>query len=420
MTLLFQATLIGIVAWFLLIAFQNKQMISILFTGTLAITIMSIIGIESGKTAVSLGVVMLGFLIFIISQRKIQIRKINIIALVIFCLFSMFVIFSVTYSPAMGQEYGLWKLRQFLILIFIPALLMLLGFKMKSGELRRIEWLIILTTLITAVFLLFNFLTGNNSLEASWFERQSLGESNPIWLSRFLSLGILVLQAPRFQSRPLLVYGASGFMLIAALLTGSKTVLFFTIPIVILYKIVNGSLRKKLAMNLVLISGVVIAVVAFLSTINAQALIRRFSLESNTIDLRASMYQESFNSFLKSSDIHHLVGNGLGTIGNSLGYFYVRVYPHNLFLELLFEFGILGFGLFLAQVVFACMLYLSGIKNWVFFAYIMHVLFSLTSGDLVSNSLMFIFFALYIVSHSDLRRAERDKTEEAKPISKVS
>src|SRR5690606_34402204 len=156
--------------------------------------------------------------------------------------------------------------------------------------------------------------------------------------------------------------------------------------------------RKKVLNSFIMIVLISIVLSSFLKSFNADAILLRFSLESNTVEQRTILYDTAFNSY-KSGNLFNIVfGNGGGTIGSSLGYAYERIYPHNLLIEILFELGLIGLIVFMLQIFYSIKLFYKGHRNWLFVAYILFLFYSLTSGDLVANNFVFILFSLYLVS----------------------
>lgn len=397
--------LLGYIIKSLFVNLRKIRVIGLIMVGVLSVTLMSIMDIGSGRLAISFGIIGISVFTLLFFKKNIELSKLNLMGIFLLCLFLFSFLFSYIYSPASGSEYGVWKIRQFLILAFIPAILILIVGKIKDKEMEVIERFIAFTSIVTALVVLYNAYTagGLSLFQSDWFERQTIGEMNPIWLSRFLGLGLLVLQSPRFEKKPLLVLVTSILLIVASLMTGSKTVLYFTIPIIILYRLISGGITKKLIINLVIFSGMASVVWWFINSINSQAFSNRFSLQSGTIGQRETLYQTSFESFMQSNGFNMLFGNGGGTIGASLGYGFVREYPHNLLIEVLYELGLFGFLTFISIVLLAIIVFIRGKRNWLFFAFVIHFLFSLTSGDLASNDLVFVMFALYLISDKEVR-----------------
>lgn len=416
--ILLNGVLLLLIARTIFSSFKNVKIIALLFVGLLSVTLLSIMGIDTGRMVIAYGIIALAiFLIAFYSKNWIYTKE-NLMGIVLISLFFAIFMISFFYSPAASSEYGIWKIRQFVFLAYIPAFLILLAGKLKEKEMLQIENFIIFTAVATAMVVLVNVISsGQLDAQSEWFDRQSIGEMNPIWLSRFLGLGLLILQIPRFDKKPFMVLSLSLILVVASLLTGSKTVLYFTLPIVIIYRIVSTGLSKRMIFNIAIFSSLAIVLILFFSSINSAAFVNRFSLESGTIGMREIMYQTSFNAYLNSDAVNVIFGNGGATIAASLGFDYVRQYPHNLLIEVLYELGFVGLCLLLLQVIFAVILFIKGKRNWVFFAYILHFLFSLTSGDLATNDLVFTFFALYLVSEtSELKRTIKKRKKAIKIV----
>src|SRR5690625_1361954 len=197
---------------------KNVKVIGLIIVGVLSVTLMSITGLDSGRMAISFGIIGISVFLLVIFRQRITLTKLSLAGMILLSLFLASFLVSYLYSPAAGSEYGIWKIRQFVILAFIPAILILIVGKMKKHEIASIENFIIFACIVTASAVLYNvYLEGGlNILQGDWFNRQSIGEMNPIWLSRFLGLGLLVLQTPRFEKKPWLVLPLSVLLIITS------------------------------------------------------------------------------------------------------------------------------------------------------------------------------------------------------------
>lgn len=383
---------------------KNKFNISLILIGSIsATTLLTMISLDSGKTIISLSIYALSiFLYFIYNKKNILNTKASRFGLILVVLFYIFFLGTYLYSDASSYSYGIWKLTQFTTLALLPSILILINGKLEKKEVIHIENFIIIACVITSLVLVIqNLFYNQSSLNSVWYNRQTIGDINVIWLGRFLSLGLLLLQVPRLESKTMVVYGLSAIILVGSLLTGSKIVLYITIPTVILYKFFNNQINiKKIRKSIVMVLFIVITLFLFLRNYNEDMIMLRFSLASNTVGQRLFLYKNSINAFLSGGIFETLFGNGGGTIGASLGFAYERVYPHNLLIEILYELGIFGFVLFISQLLYAILLFLKGKRNWTFFAYIMFFLFSLTSGDLVANNYIFLFYSLFLITNN--------------------
>ncbi|MCX7748533.1 MAG: hypothetical protein N2645_16845 [Clostridia bacterium] len=394
--ILIASIIVGVV-----IAFKNRYSVAMLSIGLFLSTILSSIGIESNRMLLMYFVFGLSIFIFVISREKLAVNKAVFCSMGVITLFLAVYLFSFTYSMAVDSEYAWWKFRGHLSLSFIPVVILLLIGYFKKKEREFIEKFIIFVSTIFSIYLFYLFLTNRNAIiEGAWFQRQTIGSVNPIWLARFMSIGFIILQTKQYGRKPLLSIGLSLLILSSSLLTGSKIILFMTVPIGLYIRFQNSGFKRAVLKNIVFIGIFTVLAICFLNIFNSDAILRRFSLQSNTIDQRIALYQMTFNAYLYKGNLWF--GNGIGTIGDSLGLGFVRWYPHNLFLELLYEIGITGVFTYLLQVVFMIVTFIRMKNNWLFWAYILNFLFSLTSGDLVSNNLMYLFFALYILSNKNI------------------
>src|SRR5699024_8388966 len=120
-------------------------------------------------------------------------NKKKIIGFALIYIFYFYYLFSFFHSPGMAMTYGLWKLRQFSVLAILPALLILLRGKYNNNELNIIENIILFSSVLLSLLLIKEFLINiENFIGTDWFIRQTVGNINVIWLSRYLGLALII------------------------------------------------------------------------------------------------------------------------------------------------------------------------------------------------------------------------------------
>src|SRR5690606_26304668 len=114
---------------------------------------------------------------------------------------------------------------------------------------------------------------------------------------------------------------------------------------------------------------------------------------------------------------NYLFGNGLGSVTYPLSYGYEnRDYPHNVNIEMLYEFGIIGVITYNLIIFFPVALALlrrdrSKLVNAYITLVLLFYLYSQTSGDLVTNTLSFIFgsYLIYLLLNNPLYETSLSK-----------
>ncbi len=381
--------------------FLKNDKVSLVFLSTVSSTILSIINLSSGKLLASITLVSLAIFLSIYSKDKITIDLYTKIFVLLLFAFVLYMLLSLIFSSGTDKSYGSWKFTQFIVLGVLPSMAFLFCKSDFKNSLATIERIMINFSMIISIYLIVNFIlnSGLQSLNNQWFERQSVGDANQIWITRFLGIGLLIIHSDKFRNKSLKVYGMSVLFITAAFLTGSKIILFFILPLTLLYKITQVRKSKNLIGIITFISLITILFFVVLRYVNMDSLLRRFSLESNTTFDRLDMWRSVLNYYYQNNRL--FFGSGLGTVGIALTGFSVRTYPHNLFVEILFELGILGLLIFMLLIFLGFTLVINNIdskkNSWVIYAFILQILYSMTSGDLASNIQLFQFLALLIL-----------------------
>lgn len=367
-------------------------------------TLVSIMGIESFRT---LGYLILMFVCAVFLVKNNPTLKINLFPekksylLVVMTFIFVFVANSV-FSKAIGGTYYFQKLVGTLLFIFLPMLMIVLCKDKKSSGEVLVSFLII-SSIITAFILIYNaYLFGFEKIfEANFFPRLSTSEeTNPIWLGRFISIGLILNVV--FTKRRLTKILIALLLIVSVIFTGSKSVLIFPIITIFIYFNFlnsNKSVADKFK-NFGLIIIIVSAITYILMSLNPAALERRFSTNSGTINDREGRYDIVLDAY--NEEENYLFGNGIGSVSYPLSYSYnERDYPHNINIEMLYEFGIIGVLLFNILLIFPLILLVrkrnrSKLINSYVSLVILFMLYAQTSGDLIVNNIPFIF-GVYLI-----------------------
>src|SRR5699024_173557 len=118
----------------------------------------------------------------------------------------------------------------------------------------------------------------------------------------------------------------------------------------------------------------------------------------------ASARTDRFNAAIELWKGNFLIGNGFGSFGEYYGSNIVHDYPHNLFLELLSELGLVGLLVFGALLLVALIRFIKlgkmkDIRNnnlyvTVAIAFLVIFINSMVSGDINGNRIMLTFVSI--------------------------
>jgi hypothetical protein len=122
--------------------------------------------------------------------------------------------------------------------------------------------------------------------------------------------------------------------------------------------------------------------------------------EAQSFSSREMLWTKALSGTASSSPEKLVFGNGVG----DYGYLYTardaKVYPHNIFMEIMYEFGIIGLLLFTSALIYIVLKnrefrnYSSPELKWIFITFYFFFIRSLTTGSISGN---FIFFAYIIL-----------------------
>lgn len=320
-------------------------------------------------------------------------------------LFLLYLLFSVTYTYSIN--YGLSK-----VLILT---LWLVSFTTLSKLIIDNFYHFLLFTFVSLVIVLLLFYNSFGSpLEIMKnvysFYRLQDEETNPNSYSRFLGFGVLAsLFLLSYQKDKkymvILIIPFIALALSYMFFSGSKGPLLALIFCLFFnYVILNNFSVKKL----LIVSVIVFFTISLPSLISSSNLndffIQRFINYEGSLEGRNERYLFVINKFNENSvnDLTRLLlGNGSGNFSFAFDGADIRSYPHNIFLEVIYEYGIIGL-VFLLNVVISpfvkCVVYSISFKNkilkilLVFWVYTL--ITSMVSSDLAGNFLLFGFSIL--------------------------
>ncbi|MCS7232322.1 MAG: O-antigen ligase family protein [Elusimicrobiota bacterium] len=354
-------------------------------------------------------------IIFLVLKRKINVIPISIRILGVYILFISLGIIGLLYTPAPG--YGTDKILRFLFITSPGFFISLILFKNRETYKRFMSIFIILAIIMTLDIITgglspgqigFGTALGSNYLAVGRISGIALLYSmsflllNRKFLSKMLFFLILVIFIfNMFISGgrgPLLALGLSIFLISMYLLTQFK------------FKDKDLVIEKRkakffyLILNICFSSLIVILIFkSYFETIFFRlSLLERLSGES--IEERLRLYETAIKSI--DNAFNFIFGWGIGGFSALYkGHDELRIYPHNIFLEIISELGFLGLFSFLIILIHSLSTAFNNLKIskteedfFLSLSYISGLFFMLFnssfSGDINDNRLLFVFLGL--------------------------
>ncbi|WP_160714450.1 hypothetical protein [Chitinophaga solisilvae] len=213
------------------------------------------------------------------------------------------------------------------------------------------------------------------------------GLNNPIWFSRFIGmLMIVLLYCEKPTNKNVVLYFSS--ILIALFLMfagGSRGPL---LAVIITYCFIKSYLVSKKKIILILTLIVLLILIGF-------KFVGGYLFETNFYSLSERVNLVGLFSSLK---FDYLKGNGIGSYSISFFGKDVVQYPHNVFLELFIENGIIGVLIF---IVVMGIFFKKFQPNIITFLCFFYFLSSLPSGDIPGNNNLYILLYLSIYARGN-------------------
>lgn len=322
-------------------------------------------------------------ILIIFFHKKTKINKKTIVFIFLLC-----TIVSIGLARSDLGQYSIYKALILIIkaisLILIPSFIPLSDKKNFFTGLSRSLFPILI---ILSFYSLINFSSFNTN------NRLEINQLNPIWISRMVLEFLLI---SIFIKKNSLKRTLSFAIIILPILytSGSKGPILAFVCVILLYFLTNFNSGK-----IFLFVTISIPIFVFLwrqtELLNSEFFISRFlsiipngssinEYESN----RLVFIPYLLGNFLLSDWFTILVGKG---IGQSSFYMFgyipnIRFYPHNIVIEILLEFGILGLLLFV-MLLFQ----LFSIKSNFRYFLLYYLINSMFSGDIILNEFIFLY-----------------------------
>ena len=344
--------------------------------------------------AVFLYIIVMGYL----SNKTMS--SINLIPSNIAMLFVFYLLITLMYTTSLN--YGLSKIIILFFWIFSFSIMSSLIFKYFNNFLFFNS----ISLLVVLILFYYSFGSPLEILKHVYiFFRLKDDETNPNSYSRFLGFGVIavLLLRPYLKNKNNFLFFAP-ILLVAVsymFLSGSKGPLFALISSVIFYSFLQV---KDFTKGGIIAAVVSLGIVFFLTTLNISQgindfILQRFINYEGSLEGREERYEVVFKSFNKDA-VDNLVGllfgNGSGNFSYVFDHKDIRSYPHNIFLEIVYEYGIIGLILFIIMVIFP---FIKGLKlgkprhNYITKSLLVFWLYtlitSLVSSDISGNFLLF-------------------------------
>jgi O-antigen ligase len=334
-----------------------------------------------------LGLFITVFLISIYRDRE----RIKVLPGLIKRLFIPWIIFLIyffirAFIPGEGfSEYGLFKLVVFFLKGVLPSALFIIWLDNREEELQKLELIFFIFGLFLSLLTVYNYFIFHEA-------RTSVLGINPIWLARYIAIGLIALVNLSFKYYYKILLGIIMFM--GMLPTGSRGPLLILI-LVLLIRIILYLKEKYPGRGYLVLLVVVLILV---SVIIYQDFFTRGSeniLEEHNVRVRIDLYREAFADFMNNP----ISGSGSGSFN-----YQIHNYPHNIILELLAETGLIGLILFFyALKPGETFNFKNRFSDYFVFAF----LASLVSGDIAKNSFIVPLCFLVLISRN-FKRGDQD------------
>ncbi len=331
--------------------------------------------------------------LFLVKSIKIDLNKILLYIFYFLLIISSLILWSI-YGVT---DYGLVKFFN-LVLIPLPISLVIIEKFNKRDRDLMINILFGISVLLL-LFTLFSLSTLSSS-------RSGVLGGGPIVLSRWLCFGaIVVLFHPKIKKYNLLYMI---LFILASLFTGSRGPIFSLFLVMMLYFFFNF---RKVFFRTILLLSFFISILIFSGIFDQLLQYNNVSRVFMNIG-EGGLNKSNSRSYIFESSIQEIISYPLGVgSGNFVEYtqdpsFFKNkdlFYPHNLFFEILCEFGVLTFLVFMIYLLQSLLSFKINLfnkretRNMMFYTFAFLFFNSMVSGDLNDARLLFVFIPLMLV-----------------------
>jgi len=356
---------------------NNVLLLLLVFGGYLSQLVFGFLGIDLPSTIFVYLLYVLVFLIFAIILDNIKIQSLLSPDKVMLLFFV--IAFFITAVVNSTYEFTYTKIYRYCYLLVLPLLfLSLISYEKLLCNyaliMRQLFFVAVLLLLLVVFSLSFKggFYLSGNKLSAYGFE-------NSIWFARFLAIMffIILFYLVKINNSLLLLCLGVTLLTISFVLiikSGSRGALL-SLLISSLFLLYRESKYTKilLFLGLTLAPFTISGIVYYFYNMNVWSMAERFS-----------HYQLAYEHFTIN-----FFGNGVASYPFFQNGDTFYNYPHNVFVEVYFELGAIGFAFLLLFLIFV---FRASKKDDIFFYLFLMALFNaLFSGDVISNAQLFIF-----------------------------
>lgn len=336
-------------------------------------------------------IIILSFLILFFTGNNLLVISKSWLKLV-FYLFFIWILSSIIYTPSVISSKE--KFINILYNTIFPVAIIELFFlssKQKEIDLKSFETQLLHYSYILLWFSLIAFILFKQPEVSGRYTLP--GVDNAIWFSRFIGMLVLIILCnSRLNMNNLSIYLLTvtiGFLLLFA--GGSRGPVLSVLIVFFIKK--SYFISKK---NLLLL---VIGIISFVAI--GFIFIGGYLFETDFYSIYARF--DLFNA-LSDFDFQYMKGSGIGSFALLTSGEDVTYYPHNIFLEIFFENGLIGIFLF------SLMLYLffrSFKPNIINLLCVYFLIASLVSGDIPGNNNFFILLYISTYANQNYQRKEK-------------
>jgi O-antigen ligase len=335
--------------------------------------------------------------------------------LITYILFCTFLLFSGFYTPS--PNYGWLKIFRFIVFnstMFLTPFIII----RSIDDSKRLLILLRNVLIIIAILMIFYILYSLSITSGiSFLLRVSILGANPITVGSFIAIavGMLTIVMVRNSYKLWVLYLPLLILLIIGLIsTGSRgPIISLLLGLFIYLVFFEKESRKKIS----LLSGTIVFSIIILLFILPENLTTRYLNYTagdliihqegvkrvSTIAMRLQYWELSISEWSRNIKTL-LVGVGSGGFSS----FYImrdyRFYPHNMFIEVIVELGLLGLSLFLifwykiGKILFRSYINLSIVSALWITAFLVRFFGSQFSGDIGGNRDMWLYLSLVLIS----------------------
>lgn len=336
--------------------------------------------------------------------------------MILFILMLLFLAYSLFYTPS--PVYGASKIGRFLLFgltMFVAPLIMIKTSADSEKLLKYFQYSIYLILAVILSQFVYFIVSGKFALFLGYYNRFSIPGANPIQVSRYLAIGATIMIIYLLKNaisvnklKIILLF----VLLVGIIATGSRGALVSMGLGVLMYAYF---FEKKQRKQIFIFSFIALFLSVGLLFILPEILTKRFFdvtkgailvtpegvKQINTVATRLTYWQMAIESWA-SSFWNVIMGSGAGGFSSLFIWRDWRWYPHNMFFEILVEFGLTGLLLLLGFLVMSYHKIQKWIKNsffsdlnaiWIAVTFVIFISAQF-SGDINDNRILWMLIGI--------------------------